>query len=339
MNPPPAAEAAAAAPPTSAPPPHVSAAAPSRAPRAASAARSRCSARPSSPPSPTSTPATSPPTSPAAPSTATCCVWVIVAANLMAMLVQYLSAKTGIATGRNLPELCREHFPRPVTWGLWVQAEAIAIATDLAEFVGAAIALNLLFGVPPFAAGLITAVVAFAILALQTRGYRALRARDRRPARDRLPRLPLRPRCRSASTARAFAGGLVPQLRRHRQRPARRRHPRRDGDAARRLPALRAHAARGSRRRTTTSGASCCASSALDVVIAMGLAGVINLTMLVVAAAALPRHRAHRRGLDRGRARRASRRCSAAARRSPSRSRCWPPACRARASAPSPARS
>ena len=99
-------------------------------------------------------------------------VWVIVAANLMAMLVQYLSAKTGIATGRNLPELCRERFPRPVTWGLWVQAEAIAIATDLAEFVGAAIALNLLFGVPAFAAGLITAVVAFAILALQTRGYR-----------------------------------------------------------------------------------------------------------------------------------------------------------------------
>ncbi len=99
-------------------------------------------------------------------------VWVILAANLMAMLVQYLSAKTGIATGRNLPELCRERFPRPVTWGLWLQAEAIAIATDLAEFVGAAIALNLLFGVPPFAAGLITAAIAFAILALQTRGYR-----------------------------------------------------------------------------------------------------------------------------------------------------------------------
>jgi manganese transport protein len=99
-------------------------------------------------------------------------VWVIVAANLMAMLVQYLSAKVGVATGRSLPELCRDAFPRPVTWGLWVQAEIIAIATDLAEFVGAAIALNLLFGVPPFAAGLMTAVVAFGILALQTRGYR-----------------------------------------------------------------------------------------------------------------------------------------------------------------------
>src|SRR5215217_4884027 len=99
-------------------------------------------------------------------------VWVIIGANLMAMLVQYLSAKTGLATGRTLPELCREHFPRPVSFGLWMQAEAIAIATDLAEFVGAAIALNLLFGVPPFAAGLITAVVAFAILGLQSRGYR-----------------------------------------------------------------------------------------------------------------------------------------------------------------------
>jgi manganese transport protein len=99
-------------------------------------------------------------------------VWVIVTANLMAMVVQYLSAKTGIATGRNLPELCREHFPRPVSWLLWVQAEIVAVATDLAEFVGAAIALNLLFGIRPFTAGLITAAAAFAILALQTRGYR-----------------------------------------------------------------------------------------------------------------------------------------------------------------------
>ena len=71
----------------------------------------------------------------------------------MAMLIQNLSAKIGIATGRNLAELCRDHFPRPVAWGLWVQAELIAMATDLAEFVGAAIALNLLFHVPLFAAG------------------------------------------------------------------------------------------------------------------------------------------------------------------------------------------
>jgi len=99
-------------------------------------------------------------------------LWVLLAANLMAMLIQNLSAKIGIATGKNLPDLCREHFRRPVTIGLWIQAELIAMATDLAEFVGAAIALNLLFGVPMFHAGLITALIAFAILALQGRGYR-----------------------------------------------------------------------------------------------------------------------------------------------------------------------
>ena len=103
-------------------------------------------------------------------------LWVLLAANLMAMLIQNLSAKVGIATGRNLPELCRDHFPRPVTWGLWVQAELIAMATDLAEFVGAAIALNLLFHVPLFPAGLMTAVIAFAILALQSKGYRRFEA-------------------------------------------------------------------------------------------------------------------------------------------------------------------
>jgi manganese transport protein len=98
--------------------------------------------------------------------------WVIVLANLMAMLVQYLSAKVGLATGRDLPELCREHLPQAVSRGLWVQAELIAMATDVAEFVGAAIGLNLLFRVPLLAAGVITAIVAFAILALQQHGYR-----------------------------------------------------------------------------------------------------------------------------------------------------------------------
>jgi len=99
-------------------------------------------------------------------------LWVILGANLMAMLIQLLSAKVGIATGRSLPELCRERFPRSVSVGLWIQAELIAMATDLAEFVGAAIALNLLFGMPLLPAGLVTAVVAFALLGLQTRGYR-----------------------------------------------------------------------------------------------------------------------------------------------------------------------
>jgi manganese transport protein len=99
-------------------------------------------------------------------------LWVIVAANLMAMLIQNLSAKVGLATGRNLPELSREHFRPAVTRGLWLQAEAVAVATDLAEVIGGAIALNLLFGIPLLQGGLITGVVAFGLLALQTRGYR-----------------------------------------------------------------------------------------------------------------------------------------------------------------------
>jgi len=103
-------------------------------------------------------------------------VWVIVAANLMAMLIQSMSAKLGIATGRNLPEVCRDRFPRPVTVGLWLQAEAIAMATDLAEFLGAALGLNLLFGLPLFVAGLVTGAVAFVILGLQARGFRRLEA-------------------------------------------------------------------------------------------------------------------------------------------------------------------
>ena len=98
--------------------------------------------------------------------------WVVVLANLRAMLVQYLSAKAGVATGRDLPELCRAHLPRALSLGLWAQAELVAMATDLAEFVGAAIGLNLLFGLPLLPAGLITAVVAFGILAMEQRGYR-----------------------------------------------------------------------------------------------------------------------------------------------------------------------
>ena len=103
-------------------------------------------------------------------------VWVIVAANLMAMVIQSMSAKLGIATGKNLPELCRQRFGRRTTWFLWLQAEAVAMATDLAEFVGAAVGLNLLFGIPLFPAGLITGVAAFVILALQSRGFRGLEA-------------------------------------------------------------------------------------------------------------------------------------------------------------------
>jgi manganese transport protein len=99
-------------------------------------------------------------------------LWVVLAANLMAMLIQYLSAKLGVVTDRNLAELCRAHYPRPVAWGLWIQAEAMAMATDVAEFIGAALGLNLLFGVPLLPAGVMTGVIAFALLELQRHGYR-----------------------------------------------------------------------------------------------------------------------------------------------------------------------
>ena len=99
-------------------------------------------------------------------------LWVVLAANLMAMLIQYLSAKVGIVTDRDLPELCRERFPRALTWGMWVQAELMAMATDIAELLGGALGLNLLFGVPLLPAGLVTGAVAFAILELQSHGFR-----------------------------------------------------------------------------------------------------------------------------------------------------------------------
>ena len=209
-------------------------------------------------------------------------VWVIIAANLMAMLVQYLSAKVGVATGRSLPELCRDALPRPVTWGLWVQAEIIAIATDLAEFVGAAIALNLLFGVPPFTAGLMTAAVAFGILALQTRGYRRFEL-----AIAALLGIVLLGFAYDISQihvdAGGFAGGLVPGFQ--------------GTDSiliavgilgATVMPHVvylhsaltqsRIKAENDDERRELMR------FQRVDVMIAMGLAGIINLTMLVVAA-------------------------------------------------------
>lgn len=103
-------------------------------------------------------------------------VWVIIASNLMAMLIQSLSAKLGIATGRNLAEVCRDEFPRPVVWGMWGVSEVVAMATDLAEFLGAALGFNLLFGIPLFPAGLLTAVATFLILGLQRYGFRPLEA-------------------------------------------------------------------------------------------------------------------------------------------------------------------
>ena len=99
-------------------------------------------------------------------------VWVIVAANLLAMLIQTLSAKLGIATQRNLPEVCRERLPQKASFFLWLQAEAIAMATDLAEFLGAAIGLHLLTGIALFPAAVLSGIAAFAILGLQRYGFR-----------------------------------------------------------------------------------------------------------------------------------------------------------------------
>jgi manganese transport protein len=103
-------------------------------------------------------------------------LWVVLAANLIAMVVQTQSAKLGIATGKNLAELCRERFSRRTSVGLWLQAELVAMACDIAEVVGAALGLNLLFGIPLFPAGLIAGAGAFAILTLQQRGFRRLEA-------------------------------------------------------------------------------------------------------------------------------------------------------------------
>jgi manganese transport protein len=209
-------------------------------------------------------------------------VWVIVAANLIAMLVQYLSAKIGIASERNLPELCRDTMPKPVSFGLWVQAEAIAVATDLAEFVGAAIALNLLFGVPLFTAGLMTAAVAFAILALQTRGYRRFELAIAAMLGIVLLGF-LYDFVQIGVDASGFAAGLIPQFQ--------------GTDSvllavgilgATVMPhVVYLHSALTQSRvvaRDEEEKRELLRFGRADVMIAMGVAGVINMTMLVVAA-------------------------------------------------------
>jgi manganese transport protein len=103
-------------------------------------------------------------------------LWVIVASNLMAMLIQMLSAKLGIATGHNLAEHCRLSFPKWVVWTMWGLMELVAMATDLAEFLGAALGFNLLFGIPLWLAGLLTALVTFLVLGLERFGFRPLEA-------------------------------------------------------------------------------------------------------------------------------------------------------------------
>ena len=101
-------------------------------------------------------------------------LWVLLWSNAMAILIQYLSAKLGIATGKTLPQNCRAHFSPKVNFGLWIAAELAALATDLAEFLGAALGFYLLFGIPLFLAALITAGVVFLMLAVELYGFRRL---------------------------------------------------------------------------------------------------------------------------------------------------------------------
>ena len=171
-------------------------------------------------------------------------VWVVVVSNLLAVLVQYLSAKLGVATGWGLARNCRDHFPRPVTRGLWVQAELVAMATDLAEVLGGALALNLLFGLPLLYGGMVTGVVAFGMLALTGRGHR--------PYEQVVVAMLgvillgfLVDVLRAGPDAADVAGGLVPALQGTDTPAAGLRHPRRHRHAARHLPARLAHRAAG----------------------------------------------------------------------------------------------
>ena len=211
-------------------------------------------------------------------------LWVILTSNLMAMLIQSMSAKLGIATGKNLPEVCRERFPRFVTLGLWVQAEVIAMATDLAEFIGAALALNLLFGIPLFPAGLLTAVGAFGILELQRRGFRPLEAVISalvgvivvafafqmfyaQPEGDRILAGLFTPRFAGTESVLLAAGILGATVMPH---------------------VIYLHSALTQRRvvgRTDEERKKIFRFELVDVVIAMAIAGTINASMLIMAAA------------------------------------------------------
>jgi manganese transport protein len=211
-------------------------------------------------------------------------LWVVLAANLMAMLIQSMSAKLGIATGRSLPEVCRDRFPRPVVIFLWIQAELIAMATDLAEFVGAALGIYLVFGIPLFFAGLVTGVLAFTILGLQAWGFRRLEAAIAVLVGVIVIAFGLEVLGANPSWGSVAANTFVPHL---------------DGTASILLAAgilgatvmphvIYLHSALTQKR---IVGANPEAKRKIfhfelvDVVIAMGIAGVINLAMLTMAAA------------------------------------------------------
>jgi manganese transport protein len=206
-------------------------------------------------------------------------VWVIVGANLTAMLVQSLSAKLGLVTGRDLPELCRAQLPRPVSRGLWVQAELVAMATDLAEIIGGALALSLLFGVPLPIGGLITCVVAFALLQLQQRGIRRYESAIAGLLAVILAGF-LYDALRTGADAGGLANGMVPSL---------------AGSDSLMLAAgilgatvmphvVYLHSALAKTRSTTTDLRLAVRCQRGDTMVALGAAGLVNLAMLVIAA-------------------------------------------------------
>ena len=209
-------------------------------------------------------------------------VWVIVAANLMAMLIQYLSAKLGIVTDRDLPENFREHYPRRLSWAMWVQAELISMSTDVAEFLGAALGLNLLFHVPLLPAGVITGVIALAILGLQRHGYRRFELTITALLGLILLGF-LYEALKIGPSATSTIDGLVPHLA--------------GNDSvylavgiigATVMPhAIYLHSALTNGRmpvRNDAERSRVLRFERLDVIIALGLAGLVNLTMLIVAA-------------------------------------------------------
>jgi manganese transport protein len=214
-------------------------------------------------------------------------LWVVLAANLMAMLVQSMSAKLGIATGLNLAEVCRQRFPRWAVFGLWIQAEVIAMATDLAEFIGAAIGIHLLFpSIPLFVAGVITAFAAFGILSLQSRGFRGFEAVITmlvgvivaafafevvlaRPSIGAVATGLVTPRFSGTESVLLGAGILGATVMPH---------------------VIYLHSALTQRRvvgATDAEQRKIFNFEKWDVIIAMGLAGLINIAMLTIAAAAL----------------------------------------------------
>ena len=169
-------------------------------------------------------------------------LWVVLASNLMAMLIQGLSAKLGIASGLNLAEHCRLRFPRAATWSLWVIMEVVAMATDLAEFIGAALGFHLLFGIPLLIGGIITAVVTFAILAVERFGFRPIESDHHRLCGYHCGKLSHRDAAWKPAVGAHRPQSCGSGLRRRRRGAARLGHTGRYGNAACHFSSLGAHA-------------------------------------------------------------------------------------------------